>query len=113
MKHCSSKRSVLVILIVGALLLPAIVAVAQPSEGSSTLLPSGPLGTVGIGYDLSWWTVDGGGTTFSRGGGYALGGTAGQPDAGSPEGSGYTLDGGFWGGALTRQYHVYLPLVMR
>jgi len=26
------------------------------------------------GYDLSWWTADGGGQTFSTGGGYSLGG---------------------------------------
>ena len=36
----------------------------------------------GGGYDLSWSTVDGGGGTFSEGGGYSLGGTVGQPDAG-------------------------------
>ena len=33
----------------------------------------------GLGYDLTWWTVDGGGDTFS-GGGYALMGTGGQPE---------------------------------
>ena len=32
-------------------------------------------------YDLSWWTVDGGGITFNTGSSYTLGGTAGQPDA--------------------------------
>ena len=36
----------------------------------------------GGGYDLSWSTIDGGGATFSTGGGYSLGGTVGQPDAG-------------------------------
>ena len=46
-----------------------------------------PLGLVawaqsGGGYDLTWNTVDGGGYTFSTGGGYSLGGTVGQPDAG-------------------------------
>lgn len=55
----------------------------------------------GGGYDLSWHTVDGGGTTFSTGGGYSLGGTAGQPDAGSHAGAAYTLSGGFWFGATT------------
>jgi hypothetical protein len=63
-------------------------------------------------YDLSWWTVDGGGTTGSSGGGYTLGGTAGQPDAGVLSGGGYTLAGGFWSGAAT-EYFVYLPLVLR
>jgi LPXTG-site transpeptidase (sortase) family protein len=48
------------------------------------------------GYDLSWWTVDGGGATFSTGGTYRLGGTIGQPDAGEHNGGDYTLYGGFW-----------------
>ena len=42
------------------------------------------------GYDLSWWTVDGGGGTFSTGGAYTLGGTIGQPDAGLLTGGTYT-----------------------
>ncbi len=74
----------------------------------------------GGGYDLTWNTVDGGGATFSSGGGYTLGGTAGQPDAATWSGGGYTLSGGFWhaasgageappGGASK----VYLPLIMR
>ena len=68
----------------------------------------------GPGYTLDWWTVDGGGTMSGAGGGYTLGGTAGQPDAGSLSGSGYTLDGGFWGGArFASQYHIYLPLDMK
>ncbi|MGD8968541.1 MAG: hypothetical protein PVI07_13610 [Anaerolineae bacterium] len=65
-------------------------------------------------YDLSWWTVDGGGATFSSGGSYELGGVIGQPDAGLLSGGGYTLGGGFWrGGAVTPGFEVYLPLVLR
>jgi len=64
------------------------------------------------GYDLSWWTADGGGQTFSTGGNYSLGGTAGQPDAGLLAGPGYHLSGGFWSGAAV-VYNVYLPLVLR
>jgi len=69
----------------------------------------------GGGYDLSWSTVDGGGYTFSTGGVYTLGGTAGQPDAGLLAGGGYTLAGGFWGGGAVAGsvYEVYLPLVLR
>jgi hypothetical protein len=63
-------------------------------------------------YDVSWWTVDGGGTTNSSGGSYTLGGTAGQPDAGVLTGGDYTLAGGFWGGAPA-EYRVCLPLVLR
>jgi len=68
----------------------------------------------GGGYDLSWSTIDGGGYTFSSGEGYSLGGTAGQPDADLLTGGAYSLAGGFWpGAALAREYHVYLPLVVR
>jgi len=54
------------------------------------------LAQVGGGYDLSWSTVDGGGGTFSTGGPYSLGGTSGQPDAGTLSGDTYQLTGGFW-----------------
>ena len=68
----------------------------------------------GGGYDLTWSTLDGGGYTFSAVGGYQLGGTIGQPDAGALSGGGYTLSGGFWGdGALGGPYRVYLPIVLR
>jgi hypothetical protein len=65
-------------------------------------------------YDLSWWSVDSGGATFSTGSAYELGGTIGQPDAGTLTGGGYTLGGGFWGGgAVAVEYKVYLPLVLK
>jgi len=65
-------------------------------------------------YDLSWWTVDGGGTASSTGSGYTLGGTAGQPDVGAPlTGGGYTLIGGFWRGGVALGQPIYLPLVLR
>lgn len=56
-----------------------------------------------VGAELSarWFTVDGGGYTFSEGGHLTLGGTAGQADCGSLSGGGYALLGGFWlGGDL-------------
>ena len=79
------------------------------------LLPMGVLSLAQDGYDLSWWTVDGGGFTYSSGGGYELGGTIGQPDAGMLAGGGYTLGGGFWrgGGVVLTRYCVYLPLIVR
>jgi hypothetical protein len=68
----------------------------------------------GPGYTLDWWTVDGGGTMSGAGGGYSLGGTAGQPDAGALNGGGYTLDGGFWSGVqAASQHRICLPLVSR
>jgi len=60
------------------------------------LVPALALAQAGGPYDLSWSTVDGGGHTFSTGGAYTLGGTAGQPDAGALSGGSYTLSGGFW-----------------
>ncbi len=47
-------------------------------------------------YDLTWKTVDGGGTTSAGGGSYQLGGTIGQHDAGTANGGAYSLSGGFW-----------------
>jgi hypothetical protein len=67
------------------------------------------------GYDLTWWTVDGGGGTLASGPGYALSGTAGQPDAGLLSGPGYRLAGGFWPGGPGGLgiYRVFLPAVVR
>jgi hypothetical protein len=50
----------------------------------------------GGGYDLSWNTIDGGGATFSTGGVFSLGATAGQPDAGNHSAAPFALSGGFW-----------------
>ncbi len=52
-------------------------------------------------YDLSWYTFDGGGATFSSGGDFELGGSIGQPDAGVLTGGDFELIGGFWGVAAT------------
>jgi hypothetical protein len=47
------------------------------------------------GFQLNWWTVDGGGGV-STGGEFLLQGTAGQHDAGDLQGGRFTLAGGFW-----------------
>jgi len=48
-------------------------------------------------YEISWWTVDGGGAVGAAGGSFTLSGTAGQPDAGGPyAGGSYTIHSGFW-----------------
>lgn len=57
-------------------------------------------------YDLSWWSVDGGGGK-STGGGYTLQGAVGQPDAGQMRGGNFSLSGGYLTGAMQRA--VYLP----
>lgn len=48
-------------------------------------------------YELSWYTIDGGGGR-SNGGPYVLTGTIGQPDAAYSAGDKYELLGGFWPG---------------
>ncbi len=53
-------------------------------------------------YDISWFTIDGGGGT-STGGGFSLSGTIGQPDAGVMSGGNFTLVGGFWAGGSIPQ----------
>ena len=63
-------------------------------------------------YDLGWYTIDGGGATFSTGGEYSLGGTIGQPDAGTLSGGSYALRGGFWVDAADN-VKVHLPMVVR
>lgn len=90
--------SVLLALLVGGLLF------------TTTALTAGSQG-----YDLSWWTVDGGGGSLSLEGGYSLSGSLGQPDTGALVSNDYILSGGFWsGGALAGGLHrVYLPLVLR
>ncbi|GIK17660.1 MAG: hypothetical protein BroJett003_26240 [Planctomycetota bacterium] len=50
-------------------------------------------------FAVNWFTVDGGGGMFSTGGGYSLGGTIAQPDAGTMSGSRFAVSGGFWPGA--------------
>lgn len=73
---------------------------------------SAALAQTGGGFDLTWNTVDGGGST-STGANFTLTGTSGQPDAGIPmSGGGYTLVGGLWGG-IRVSGPLYLPLVLR
>ncbi len=50
----------------------------------------------GIAFDLSWYSVDGGGDMTSTGGIFELSGTIGQADAGLMTESPYVLAGGFW-----------------
>ena len=106
-------RRAVVLLILIVLLLAISVVFAQSVGAVSTALDGVSTAPTG-GYDLSWWTVDGGGGTLRDGAsGYTLSGTAGQADAATWQGQGYALAGGFWGGALPVEYVVYLPLVLR
>jgi len=87
------KRMITILVVALALLAPVVMAFANN------------------GYDLSWWTADGGGGS-STAGSYTLSGTAGQPDAGVLTGGSYSLAGGFWSAASQGQL-LYLPIVRR
>lgn len=66
--------------------------------------------------EISWHTIDGGGTTASSEGDLALSGTMGQPDAAVSSGGIYTVRGGFWGvmaGSPAPASTVYLPLIRK
>jgi hypothetical protein len=66
-----------------------------------------------LAFDISWFTIDGGGGA-SSGGAYSLNGTIGQADAGNMSGGAYTLQGGFWAGAGGPvMLNIYLPMVRR
>ena len=78
---------------------------AAPRSDAATALSAG--------YDLSWYTIDGGGATFSTGGSYSLGGSIGQPDAGSLSGGSYHAQWWVLGRHVDRQLRIYLPLVRK
>jgi hypothetical protein len=77
-----------------------------------SVLSATALALTGGPYNLTWNTFEGGGATFSTGGSYALGGTAGQADAGAHAGGQYTLQGGFWVNG-TVWHNAYAPIVRR
>ncbi len=91
------KKSWLILLVLGFLLLPAI-ALAQ--EGGD--------------YRITSWSLESGGR--SDGADYVLAGSVGQVEAGAPlTGGSYRLTGGFWGGAVGPRFEhrIYLPLTLR
>lgn len=53
------------------------------------------------GYDLSWSSVDSGGTANIQSGAYTWSSSVGQPDAGTLSEGAYAFQGGFWGGVFT------------
>lgn len=66
-------------------------------------------------YELSWWTVDGGGGTSSSST-YDVSGTIDQSYAGNTSGGDYALTGGFWGDQQDEEssgYNLYLPMLLR
>jgi hypothetical protein len=62
-------------------------------------------------YEITRWTL--GGQTNS-GSGYSLTGDVNQTEpAPALTGSGYTLVGGYWAGAMSTQTSLYLPVILR
>ena len=47
-------------------------------------------------FDVSRFTIDGGGAMFSTGGDFEVSGTIGQPEAGTLTGGDFLVTGGFW-----------------
>jgi hypothetical protein len=92
-----------------------LVALALVALLTAAALPAaGTLAQGGAGYNLTWWTVDGGGVSDAGAPStFRLGGTIGQPDAGAWAGGVYTLVGGFWGGSRGEEGLIFLPLIVR
>lgn len=67
-----------------AIALAATASLAGPSGGD---------------FEITWYTMDAGGTTSTTGGDFELAGTIGQPDASQEmSGGSFSLTGGFWAG---------------
>ena len=98
------KRKIILVLFiftaVAFLALNVRVGYAEPSAAPRT-----------TGYEISWYTIDGGGAQNLQGGTYSLSGTIGQFDAGSQSGGSYTLNGGFWVDLFG--YRLNLPIILR
>jgi len=82
-----------------------------------TLLATTTAALADSGYQIPWWTIDGGGgTSHSQDGAYTLRGITGQPDTGPASGGSFSLQAGFWVERLIAwldQHFTYLPLVFR
>ena len=84
--------------LVALVMLGGSVAAGQGTDGAAA--GQAPA-AADVTYALTWWTANAGGASYRTAGSYALGGTAGQPDA-APERTGsngsavYTLRAGFW-----------------
>ena len=86
------------LLLIAALILLAAVSLASAQTGE---------------WDLSWYTIDGGGATSIGADRYILSGTIGQRDTVQMTGGVYTLYGGFWQPVSSGNYRIYLPMILR
>jgi len=70
-----------------------------PALAAALVLAGGAAGApvpAAAAYDMGWYNIAGGGGTYSTGGAYQVGGSIGQPDAGTLSGGAYGLRGGFF-----------------
>ncbi len=74
----------------------ASVRVAVLKLAAATLTVALVPSTFAQDFDVTWYTIDGGGEMFCNGGNFELSGTIGQPDAGTMSGGTFELTGGFW-----------------
>ena len=98
-----SRRIILGLFVLGMFVLLALnvrVGYAEPSAAPRT-----------VGYEISWYTIDGGGAQDLTGGTYSLSGTIGQYDVGSQSGGTYQLNGGYWVDVFG--YRLYLPVILK
>lgn len=80
------------------------------------LLTGVALASAGNGYEITWFTHDGGGSMDLAGGDYQISSTIGQPDAATSTGGAFNLTGGFWGVAQSVQLgdmSIYLPVLQK
>jgi len=95
-----------------ALILALNIRVGEAKDLEGFQKPSRSLDAPRSGYEIAWYTIDGGGAQDLTGGSYTLSGTVGQFDAGSQSGGGtYALAGGYW--VELFGYRLYLPLILR
>ena len=81
---------------------------------SLIVLENFPALAEGSAFEIQWFSIDGGGSLSSNGGGYSLSGTIGQPDAGVISGGNFTVQGGFWNtDSADNLFETLLPVVVR
>ncbi len=62
------------------------------------------------GYEIVWYTFDGGGAQILTNGAYTLSGTSGQFDAGMLSQASYAINGGYWVDIFLQNF---LPMIVK
>ena len=81
------------------------------------LLAAVVVSAVDLGYEVKWWSINGG-AQISSGDGFSLTGIAGQPEAGpGMTGDDFTVSGGYWSGDLEpvqpADGAIFLPVIQK